>query len=161
MADTRVEREAFGEFFAVLSAGVATFIGLVLALKSNDSAMALHGIVFAIVGAIGGFAVLTHRSGNRQATLADEYHDGPIKFAVVTAIVWGIAGFLVGDILAWQMAFPVSTSISHISAFGASARCTRPRSYSRSAATCFSRRRSTSFSALATRALPDAGRRGS
>ncbi len=34
------------------------------------------------------------------------YNLGPIKFGAVAAVIWGIAGFLVGDIIAWQLTFP-------------------------------------------------------
>ena len=32
--------------------------------------------------------------------------DGPIKVATIAAVIWGIAGFVVGDVIAWQLAFP-------------------------------------------------------
>ena len=32
--------------------------------------------------------------------------DGPIKVATIAAVFWGIAGFVVGDVIAWQLAFP-------------------------------------------------------
>ncbi len=35
------------------------------------------------------------------------YNDGPIKVAVVAAVFWGLAGFLVGLIIALQLAYPV------------------------------------------------------
>ena len=34
------------------------------------------------------------------------YNDGPIRLAVIAAVIWGIAGFLVGVIIALQLAFP-------------------------------------------------------
>ena len=36
----------------------------------------------------------------------DAYMDGPIKVATVAAVLWGVAGFAIGDFIAWQMAFP-------------------------------------------------------
>ncbi|MBL4894393.1 MAG: cytochrome-c oxidase, cbb3-type subunit I [Emcibacter sp.] len=35
------------------------------------------------------------------------YSDGVIKAGVIASVVWGVTGFLVGDIIAWQLAFPV------------------------------------------------------
>ncbi|WP_244607126.1 cytochrome-c oxidase, cbb3-type subunit I [Bosea sp. CS1GBMeth4] len=35
------------------------------------------------------------------------YNLGPVKFATVAAMVWGLAGFIVGLIIALQLAFPV------------------------------------------------------
>ncbi|MBL4800617.1 MAG: cbb3-type cytochrome c oxidase subunit I, partial [Emcibacter sp.] len=34
------------------------------------------------------------------------YNDGVVKAGVIAAAFWGIVGFLVGDIIAWQLAFP-------------------------------------------------------
>ncbi|PHS75439.1 MAG: cytochrome-c oxidase, cbb3-type subunit I [Rhodospirillaceae bacterium] len=35
-----------------------------------------------------------------------EYYDGLIKKFVIAASLWGLAGFLAGDYIAWQLAFP-------------------------------------------------------
>ena len=36
-----------------------------------------------------------------------DYHDNLIKLFVIAAVFWGFAGFLAGDYIAWQLAFPV------------------------------------------------------
>ena len=38
---------------------------------------------------------------------APNYYDGLIKKFVIAAAFWGLAGFLAGDYIAWQLAFPV------------------------------------------------------
>lgn len=38
---------------------------------------------------------------------APDYHDNLIKLFVIAAVFWGFAGFLAGDYIAWQLAFPV------------------------------------------------------
>ena len=35
-----------------------------------------------------------------------EYYDGLVKKFVIAATLWGLAGFLAGDYIAWQLAFP-------------------------------------------------------
>jgi cytochrome c oxidase cbb3-type subunit 1 len=32
--------------------------------------------------------------------------DGPIRVATIASVFWGVAGFVVGDVIAWQLAFP-------------------------------------------------------
>jgi hypothetical protein len=32
--------------------------------------------------------------------------DGPIRVATIAALIWGVAGFVVGDVIAWQLAVP-------------------------------------------------------
>ena len=38
---------------------------------------------------------------------APDYYDNLIKLFVIAAVFWGFAGFLAGDYIAWQLAFPV------------------------------------------------------
>ena len=38
---------------------------------------------------------------------APDYHDNLIKLFVIASVFWGFAGFLAGDYIAWQLAFPV------------------------------------------------------
>jgi cytochrome c oxidase cbb3-type subunit I len=69
--------------------------------------MAFHGFLFLIVGAVA--AVLV-----RQISFHDDnplevdsaYTDGPIKVATIAALFCGIAGFVVGDFIAWQLTLP-------------------------------------------------------
>lgn len=37
---------------------------------------------------------------------APNYYDDLIKKFVIAAALWGLAGFLAGDYIAWQLAFP-------------------------------------------------------
>src|SRR5262245_32161054 len=88
------------------SAGIATF-GLVVALTSADSAMAFHGFVFLAAGVIAAIVILDISFRDSPVLESDRpYMDGPIKLATVAAVLWGIAGFVIGDVLAWQLAFP-------------------------------------------------------
>jgi len=44
-----------------------------------------------------------------QGSLRDTtpYVEGPIRLFVLASVIWGIVGFLAGDFIAWQLAFPV------------------------------------------------------
>ena len=53
------------------------------------------------------------------------YADGVIRAGVIATVFWGLAGFLVGDVIAWQLAFPSSISICPGPASDACGRCTR------------------------------------
>ena len=44
---------------------------------------------------------------NTASSTTPQYYDGLIKKFVIAAAFWGLAGFLVGDLIAWQLAFPV------------------------------------------------------
>src|SRR5512135_3369047 len=80
------EWKAFSDFSALAAAALCTFIGLILAIAGEDPAIAFHGCV--LLGAAG-------------------YADGVIRAGVIATVFWGLAGFLVGDVIAWQLAYPV------------------------------------------------------
>ena len=105
MTDTTVERHTFSDVLAVAGGGLVALVGALIAIKTTDPAMAFHGVVLALAGALALLYVLTRGFGT-TLTDANGYMDGPIRVAVVASIIWGIAGFLVGDIIAWQLAFP-------------------------------------------------------
>ena len=108
MTDTTVERTALSDSLATMMAAACFLIGLTWAFGSPDPAMSFHGWVFAIAAAVAGYFVLSQVFGAERPVSSDDvYMDGPIRFATIAAVVWGVAGFLIGDILAWQLAFPV------------------------------------------------------
>ena len=91
---------------ALVAAAIFGLIGGVLGFAGLDEVIRFHGFVLLAAALIAGVYVL---SNPRQGGAAEqaEYMDGPIKFATLAAVFWGVAGFLVGDIIAWQLAFPV------------------------------------------------------
>lgn len=104
--DTRIELQAFNEALVVLGALAVTCAGLVIWAGSDEPAMSFHGALFCLAGLAGGGYVLTTLNNDRAAAETG-YFDGPFKVATIAAIVWGIAGFVIGDILAWQLALPM------------------------------------------------------
>ncbi len=105
MTDTTPERHAIADGLAVLAAALVALLGLALVFGSREPAIIFHGVLLTAGAVLGGMAVMGMLGQSKPAD-QDEYQDGPIKVATIAAVVWGIAGFLVGDLLAWQMAFP-------------------------------------------------------
>src|SRR5262245_52511406 len=104
MADTTVERQAFSDAAAVMAAALCAVLGALLVFGARDAAMAFHGALFMLAGTL---AVIALVNGIfTEAAPERGYMDGPIKVATIAAVFWGIAGFVVGDVIAWQMAFP-------------------------------------------------------
>jgi len=90
-------------FAAAVAAAIAS--GL-----AHDAQFAFHMGLFAAVGL--GLAIWTIWSSDpsgapRPAGLDDGiYMDGPIRFGVIATVFWGVVGFLVGVVIAAQLAFP-------------------------------------------------------
>ena len=89
---------------ASLVAVVFLAIGGAIAAFSPSGPMKFHGVVLAL-GSIIALAFIWMSSLSTGEN-SSGYKDGPTKLAIVAAVFWGIAGFLVGDILAWQLTFP-------------------------------------------------------
>jgi len=101
------ERAAFADAMTLLCALIGASLGLGIMLASPDAAMAFHGLIFVVAGALAAIFVLKLSFETPAPAQSNgEYMDGPIKVAAVAALIWGIAGFLVGDVIAWQLAFP-------------------------------------------------------
>ncbi len=86
-------------------------VGLVAALlaaaKAHDGLFAAHAWVVAIACVVA-IIVTARRAnfGDYRLPTDDGYNDGVIRAGVIATIFWGIAGFLVGVIIAAQLAFP-------------------------------------------------------
>src|SRR3984893_9895254 len=82
------------------------------AAKAVDAPFAFHASVSAAASLAAVFVIL-NRYFDRPASLRTgeingrpNYNMGPVKFSVVMAVFWGIAGFAVGLLIASQLAWP-------------------------------------------------------
>ncbi len=83
--------------------GVA--LGAFIAKQSHDPVMQFHGTVFAVFALLG--AVYMARKAFSSTEIdTGGYQDNVIKAGAIATVFWGVVGFLVGDIIAWQLAFP-------------------------------------------------------
>ena len=60
----------------------------------------------ATVAAIVRGYVIPHGEVRAEIDGKPNYNFGPIKVATIAAVFWGVVGFLVGLVIAWQLAFP-------------------------------------------------------
>jgi cytochrome c oxidase cbb3-type subunit 1 len=101
----------FGEGgLALIFVGTA-FMGLFGAAFAKDAPFAFHAYLATAASVAAVFAILNrYFSGGGMAPAEisgkPNYNYGPIKFASVAAVFWGIAGFLVGLVIALQLAYP-------------------------------------------------------
>ena len=102
-----------GEMAAIVLLSVSAFAFICIAAIANTSEYSFHAFLLSAASVAGVFAV-GNRYFARDSEIPQElpdgrpnYNMGPVKFATIAALVWGIAGFLVGVIIAGQLAFPV------------------------------------------------------
>jgi cytochrome c oxidase cbb3-type subunit I len=98
--------------WAIAAAALAVF-SIFVASKATDPGYAFHAYVFAFAGLAAVFAIGKRAAANVPVEAPQEidgkpnYNMGPVKFATIAAVFWGVAGFLVGLIIALQLAYPV------------------------------------------------------
>jgi cytochrome c oxidase cbb3-type subunit 1 len=103
----RDEWKAFSDVMAVFATLCLALVGLVFAFAGKDSVIAFHGAVLFGASGLAGLYLLTKMVERKEPEDETGYADGVIRAGVIAAVVWGLVGFLVGDLIAWQLAFPV------------------------------------------------------
>lgn len=95
-----------------LALGIGALLSLVIVAKTTSAPMAVHGYLLILSFVLGIVMVFNLGFGNSGQVKAEAspsgvfYNDGVIKAGVIASAFWGVVGFLVGDIIAWQLAFP-------------------------------------------------------
>ena len=112
-ASTSRKSMTHGELgLAFVLAAFAVF-SLIVAGKARTSAYSFHAILFALASGLGVFLIVDRyykRPAEPPPLMIDgkpNYNYGPIKFATLAALFWGIAGFTVGLWAALELAFPI------------------------------------------------------
>ena len=94
-----------------LCLGIGVLLALLIVAKTTSTPMAFHGYIMIVAFTLGIVAVFNMGSGGKIKAEASPvgvfYSDGVIKAGVIASVFWGVTGFLVGDVIAWQLAFPV------------------------------------------------------
>ncbi|MCM2474890.1 cytochrome-c oxidase, cbb3-type subunit I [Rhizobium sp. CG5] len=90
---------------------VLAFAALLGVAFAHDSLFAAHMWV-AFFALLGGTIVMLRRASfapanvKTAAQLKSEYFDEVVKYGVIATVFWGVVGFLVGVVVALQLAFP-------------------------------------------------------
>ncbi len=102
-----------GELGLIVVFAALGFFSVVVAAKAYTPEYAFHAYLFA-AASIATVFVIGNRYMDRPAALPAQtidgkpnYNMGPVKLSILLAVFWGIAGFLIGVIIALQMAFPL------------------------------------------------------
>ena len=93
--------------------GGFSFLGLLMAARATDTIFYSHGLLLFFAGVVAGFFVVKKGADVVAEHLSDGvdgkviYNDAVVRFGVVASVFWGVVGFLVGLVIALQLAFPV------------------------------------------------------
>ena len=102
----------FGEGGTAAAFVLLAVFSIVIAAKAYTPEYAFHAYLFAAASAAAAFAIVNRfmdRSADPVPAEIDgkpNYNMGPVKFATIAAVIWGIAGFTVGLWIALELAYP-------------------------------------------------------
>ncbi len=102
----RTDRAAFGEFLALPAAALVVAIGVAEMLATSEAVMTFHAGFLVVAAGLAGLWLLMRRMGGRAGEHEAGYNHAVVRAGVIASMFWGVAGFLAGDVIAWQLAYP-------------------------------------------------------
>jgi cytochrome c oxidase cbb3-type subunit I len=111
-AAASLKRMTDAEFGSIIAFAALSLLSIIIFANAWTPEYAFHALLFAVASAAAVVAIGS-RYMDRPAELPPQtidgkpnYNMGPVKFATIAALFWGIAGFTVGLIIALQLAYP-------------------------------------------------------
>ncbi|MEO0862960.1 MAG: cbb3-type cytochrome c oxidase subunit I, partial [Pseudomonadota bacterium] len=95
------------DYLKLIALGLVALCAAIAANFARDLAYQMHALLIVLVA--GGMFLWVLRGMEEPAKVQATpygYMDGPIRAGVIATAFWGIAGFLVGTYIAFQLAFP-------------------------------------------------------
>ena len=86
--------------------GVAALGSLVLAAKAEDELFRAHAWMLVMIFIVVIIVQARRFDFNKQDNSDEKYSDGVVRAGCIATVFWGLAGFLVGVVIAFQLAFP-------------------------------------------------------
>jgi cytochrome c oxidase cbb3-type subunit 1 len=100
----------YGLLAKLISLGVVALVAVIVAAKGHDAAFIFHAYVIAAV-ALGLFIYYSRSYSfvpvSASAPIEASYLDDVVKAGVIATVFWGVAGLLVGVVVASQLAWPI------------------------------------------------------
>ncbi len=89
---------------------VGVLWSLIAAANGADAAIRTHAWVIGLGFLVGLFSMAGVYSGGGVSIDKTQYNETIIKYGVIASLFWGVAGLLVGVVIAFQLAFPALLS---------------------------------------------------
>ena len=95
-----------GNVVLIILLGLAAVAGLFGAARGHDALFQAHAWVIVAASLVAIVALLQRLDRPLREDTANSYADGVIRYGVIATVFWGVVGFLVGLVIALQLAFP-------------------------------------------------------
>ncbi len=91
----------------IATMAVAALFALILAAKSHDPLFAAHAWIVVLACAVAiVWRIRTMPLQGENEAVQEKYLDGVVRAGAIATLFWGMAGFSVGVIIAFQLAYP-------------------------------------------------------
>jgi cytochrome c oxidase cbb3-type subunit 1 len=98
---------------------IMTGVGLMFLVAGKDDPIGMQGVLIMAVSIACIFALISgYFLPEPTEDRRDSYYDEPIKIGIIISLIWAAAGMLVGDWVAWLLAYPDFTFDAAWSSFG-------------------------------------------
>ncbi|MFZ5610549.1 MAG: cytochrome-c oxidase, cbb3-type subunit I [Pseudomonadota bacterium] len=102
------------EILTYLALGLLAVLGLYVAAGAYDGVMQFHALLFTLFAFLFPLQLVARErvveaseaAGAPTSRQAPVYNEAVVRAGVIAATFWGVIGFLVGVVIAWQMAYP-------------------------------------------------------
>jgi cytochrome c oxidase cbb3-type subunit 1 len=95
-----------GNYVKLVVLGIITLLAAIAANWGRDVAYVVHAVIIMIVAGYLFLRTLRQTDEPIKPFATDGYMDDVIRAGVIATTFWGVVGFLVGVIIAFQLAFP-------------------------------------------------------
>ncbi len=85
--------------------GVLVVLFAMAANFGQDMAFQVHALLLTAIAAAG-FVWTIRTVGQPKPVAETGYMDGVVRYGVVATVIWGLVGFAMGTLIAWQLTFP-------------------------------------------------------
>ena len=84
--------------------GLLAILAITMGAKAVDTPFAIHMFIFALAAILA--LIFKARSFGKPAEDTSGYMDNVVRYGAIATVFWGVVGFLVGLVIALQLAYP-------------------------------------------------------
>ena len=93
-------------YFKLIVVAIIALLAALAASNAHDLPYMIHAIIV-VLAAVLLFIYTLRNTNDPPRPTPTGYQDGVVRAGVIATAFWGLAGFLVGTLIAFQLAFPV------------------------------------------------------
>jgi cytochrome c oxidase cbb3-type subunit 1 len=93
------------DYIKLVVLGLIAVLAAIAANYAHDLAYMVNALTV-MLAAAATFVWVLRTAGDRLPTPMNEYNDGVVRAGAIATAFWGVVGFLVGVVIAFQLAFP-------------------------------------------------------